>query len=455
MTVSSSQAGADGSSGKEPAASTLPARGGSLWVLERADNLLGEVAAAMWLSVASVWRIPRAAVARDSMDRLEALVAGRRALPPRLSLLVASIASPLLLSWLLKDMPAMGTLLDRLATTSPENWLMVAAPALVSLWLTVIALGGLLRRAAGAGSKEPSSVLMQVTSGVTILSCLGIFALIRSEAYLDAVRRGLPDLVILTGFCMLMAFLAVAGARCAQQMTASSGCSRWRRRVVLFVVGPLAFVSSAVVALIVTYWLLQVQVLVTQVINEGELGEPPGNPSALSPTCYAMAESVVCQVLLSARSDLAIGVIQRVDIEWRAVTLSGKSTKVSLQQEASQILQLAPRVEPGGFWILRAKEPLPFAFQIATPDACRLYEQVSNFRRGVEPIPGLLPPLVEVEVAFTIYWGPGFGLVRRKDAAVWLQARTEFDPNPRLFGGTLDLSSFFDTELASLCEKRQ
>jgi hypothetical protein len=454
MTESSSQAGADGASGKEPAASTLPTRGGSLWVLERADNLLGEVAAAMWLSVASVWRIPRAAVARDSMDRLEALVAGRRVLPPRLSLLVASIASPLLLSWVAKGMPATGALLERLATTSPENWLVVAAPALVSLWLAVIALGALLHRAAGAGSLEPSSVLMQVISGVTILSCLGIFVVIYSETYLGTVRRGLPDLVILTGFWMLMAFLAVAGVRCAQQMTASSGCSRWRRRVVLVVVGPLAFVSAAVVAPIATYWLLQVQGLVTRVITEGALGEPPSNPSALSPTCYAMDESVVCQVLLSTRSDLALGAIQQVDIEWHDVR--GRSAKVSLRPQASQILQLAPRVEPGGFWILRAKEPLPFAFQIATPDACRLHEQIADFRRRVEPMPGL-PPLVDVQVTFTISWRPGFGLVPRKDAAVlYLHARTEeWDPNTSVFDRTAVLVDFFDTGFASLCEKRQ
>src|SRR5258706_16253030 len=93
----------DGSGEKERAAPTLPARKESLWILEQADNLLGEIAAAMWLSVASVWRIPRAAMARDSMDRLEVLIVRRQALPPRLSLLVASIASVLLLAFLLPE----------------------------------------------------------------------------------------------------------------------------------------------------------------------------------------------------------------------------------------------------------------------------------------------------------------------------------------------------------------
>jgi hypothetical protein len=90
----------DGSGEKERAAPALSARKESLWLLEKADNLLGEIGSAMWLSVASVWRVPRAAVTRDSKDRLEALVARRQALPPRLNLLVASIASVLLLACL-------------------------------------------------------------------------------------------------------------------------------------------------------------------------------------------------------------------------------------------------------------------------------------------------------------------------------------------------------------------
>src|SRR5262249_52755469 len=160
------------------------------------------------------------------------------------------------------------------------------------------------------------------------------------------------------GFWLTMALLAVAGARCAQQMTASSDGSPWRRSLVLFVVGPLAFASTELVALTGTYWLFQVQASVVRMFEEGV---PPSNPSAISPTCYAMAGSIVCQVLLSAPSDLAIGGIRQVDIEWRDLTRRGQYRKVSLLQQAAQIVQLAPRAEPGTFWILRAKEPLPFA----------------------------------------------------------------------------------------------
>ena len=111
-----------------------------------------------------------------------------------------------------------------------------------------------------------------------------------------------------------------------------------------------------------------------------------------------------------------------------------------MQREASQIVQLAPRAEPGSFWILHAKEPLPFAFQIATPDACRLYQQIAAFKQRVEPIPG--SPLRPLEVRFTIYWEPGFGLVPRKDAAASIEAWTdEFS------------DSQFDTELTKLCNE--
>lgn len=429
----------DGSGEKERAAPTLPAaRKESLWMLEKADNLLGEIGTAMWLSVASVWRVPRAAVARNSMDRLEALVVRRQALPPRLSLLVASIASVLLLAFLLPERTAhisADTLLSWLATTSPENWLVAGAPALISIWLTVIILGRVVRQAAGASSDDPTGLLMQVTSGVMILSCLGILAVGLGEARLNAVRHGLPDILIITGFWLMMTLLVVAGARCAQQMMAL-GCSLWRR-VVLFAIGPLAFVSSVLITLIATYWLLQAQALGARLIDEGK---PPTGPSTFSPTCYVMAGSAVCQVLLSARSDLAIGVIRQVDIEWRDLQRSGAFTKVSLLREASQIVQLAPRAEPGGFWTLHAKEFLPFAFQIATPDACRLYQQIAAFKQHVKPIPGSPPrPL---EVRFKIYWQPGFGLVPRKDAALSIEVWTDEFSDPQ-----------FDTELARLCDE--
>jgi hypothetical protein len=110
---------ANRSSSKEPAGSTLPEHKNRLWVLERADDLLGEIAAALRLSIASVWRIPRAAVARNNVERLETLVVSRQALPPRLNLLIASIASALLLAPLLPERtphPALDKLLRSVAT---------------------------------------------------------------------------------------------------------------------------------------------------------------------------------------------------------------------------------------------------------------------------------------------------------------------------------------------------
>jgi hypothetical protein len=417
-----------------------PPRKESVWVLEQADNLLGDIAKAIWLSVASVWRIPRAAMARYSMDRLEVLVVRRQILPPRLSLLVASIASVLLLAFLLPERTAhltTDTLLSYLATTSPGSLLLAAAPALISLWLTVLALSRLLHLAAGAVSRDPADVLMQVASGVVILSCLGIMAIGLVEARLNAVMRGLPDLAIITGFWLMMLLLAVAGVKCVQQMTASSACSSVRRRVVLFVGGPLAFVSSVLIALVATYWLLQAQALGARMVDEGK---PPSAPSALAPTCYVMAGSVVCQVLLSARSDLAIGLIRQVDIKWRDLQRSGQSTKISLLQQSSQIVQLTPHAEPGGFWTLRAKEPSPFAFQIPAADACRLHLQIAAFKRRVEPIPGVPPRSLLVQ--FTIYWQPGFGLLSRKDAGFSPEAWTnEFE------------DSTFETGLATLCSE--
>ena len=438
MTKLGPQTGVGEPSDERSESSKSPERNESLWVLDRADNLLREVAAALWLSIASVWRIPRAAVARDSMNRLQALVANRQALPPRLGLLVASITSALFLAPLLPMRTphiTLSALLHELATASPENWLLVALPALISLWLTTIILGRLLRKLAGVGSNEPTGALMQVASVVVILSCLGSLAVLNTEALLSSLRRGLPDILIITGFWLMMAFPAVAGFRCAPQLMASSACPGWRRGFV-FVVAPLVFVSTVLGSLVGTYWLLQAEALVRQAIDRPR-PEPFSFLTADSPTCYAIAESVVCQVLLSADSDFAIGGIRQVDLEWRDLTRRGKFTMVSLRPEVSQVVQLAPRTEPGGFWILRAKEPFPFAFQIATADACQLLEQIGDFQRRTPQIPGAsAKPL---EFRFTLCWRPGFALVAREDAAKSFVITTEAFADPGFYNALTGL----------------
>lgn len=389
-----------------------PARKETLWVLERADSLIGEIALTVWLSVASIWRVPHAAIARNSMVQLEALVASRKILPPRMSLLVASIASALFLAWILPERTLHQTAHDtvgRLASVSPENWLAVAAPALVSLWMTAIAFASLLSRAAGVGAPEPHTTLMQTTSSMATLSCLGALSVLHGEYWLRPLRPGLDDLLALSGFWLMILYLGLAGWTCARQMCVASGCANWRRRAML-VLGPLGFISSALVALVATYWLVQAQALVADTMNRGE---PPGYPQARSPSCFASDDAMVCQALLTARTDLAIGALQRIDIEWRDLTRSGQFKKFL---PVSQVAQLNPRVELGGFWTLRAKEPMPLAFRIAKGDACRLRTEVAAFRQRVMPTEeGQRPRL---ELLFTIQWRPGYGLVKRDDAAL-------------------------------------
>lgn len=437
-TKTSSHPGEDNRSASEDArVSSPPPPKSGLWILDRADALIGEIALAVWLVIASIWRIPRAVIASDSIVRLENLIAARQILPPRMNLLVASIASALFLAWQLPERTphqSTNSLLDRLTTTSPENWLIVAAPALISLWITVNFLAHVLRRAAGPGSTESTTLLMEATSSMAILSCIGTIAIFVWETNIKSLMSGLPDLLINAGFLLMIVFLAVAGWRCAQQTAVPPPCLVRRRRLVLFL-GPLTFISSSWIALTATYWLLQAQASASRAMSQGE---PPGYPIAFSPSCYTTDVFLVCEALLATRSDLAVGALQQVDVEWRDLTRSGAFKEVSLFQQKSQVVQTAPRVDPGGFWMLHAKEPLPFAFQVPKPDACRLNEQIVAFRQRVEPLPGTHPQ--PLEVRFRAYWGRGFGLVRRNDAAVWDPAVTaEFaDPN-------------FDSALAALC----
>jgi len=136
--------------------------------------------------------------------------------------------------------------------------------------------------------------------------------------------------------------------------------------------------------------------------------------------CYDIDAALACQALLVAppgsRSDLAIGPLQEVVIEWRDLSRQGQFRGVALLRAKSQVLQSTPRVEPGGFWILRAKEPVPFVFQVSTTDACQLQKDIEAFRQRVKPMEGRKTQPVEVKVS--VRWSPGFALAERSDAAL-------------------------------------
>jgi hypothetical protein len=74
---------------------SAPTRKEKLWVLDRADDLFGEVANALWLAIASSWRVPIALCQPSGLERIKILVNDRRILPPRVGMLVAALASAL------------------------------------------------------------------------------------------------------------------------------------------------------------------------------------------------------------------------------------------------------------------------------------------------------------------------------------------------------------------------
>ncbi|MCC5619610.1 hypothetical protein LC605_32105, partial [Nostoc sp. CHAB 5836] len=113
---------------------SAPARQEKLWVIERADDLFGEVANALWLAIASSWRVPIALCRANGLEYIKELVNSRRILPPRVGMLVAALASALMMVMLVAGgMSSATSMAGRLASASPEAWLAVAAPALLSL----------------------------------------------------------------------------------------------------------------------------------------------------------------------------------------------------------------------------------------------------------------------------------------------------------------------------------
>jgi hypothetical protein len=198
-----------------------------LWVLEKADSLSGEIAQAPWLIVASIWRLPIALLKRDSLNGLEAGVAGRRILPPRITMLTAALASALFLSFLLDTSP--NDAIAKLSSASPEAWIAVAAPALISLWLVLLLTGEILRIVAGRESPDPQPSLTQAVSSVAILSCIGTLAIGLSEPWMNSIRKGLPDELIMVGLACTGLYLGYTGWNTARQVAAELRGTEVRR----------------------------------------------------------------------------------------------------------------------------------------------------------------------------------------------------------------------------------
>jgi hypothetical protein len=407
----------------------------SLWLLERADNLLHEIAAAVWLSLASMWRIPMASVRKDSIVRMEALIAERRILPPRLAMLIASITTALLMAWVLPPRIAhqtAGNLMSKLTSASPENWLLVAAPALISLWLTVVVCGALLRVAAGWKLTRATDLLMHVVAASLLLNCAVSYALFWWDWDISAWRAGLTDDLFLYGRRLLTVFLCVAGVRCASQLSDANGHTAWRR-LLLFILSPLIFAAAANLAIVATYWATQGNALVLKTMATGRL---PEMAPAMSPKCTAEGGAVICQVLLLSTETIAVGTLRQIDFNWQSK--GGGTEKVELFSHLSQVTQLSPSAPAGGFWPLRANELQPFSFQIATADACRLSADIESEKKSLEQRDGITPE--PVTVYLWLYWRTGFALQPREDAAVIFETVTEQFADPK-----------FDEGLAQLC----
>lgn len=418
----------------EPAPEPKP----SLWVLERADSLIREIVQAIWLSFASIWRVPRAIVAPNSITRLQALMADRKILPPRMNLFLASVVSALFLAWILPERTnhqAAGDLLTQLGTASAENWLLVAAPALVSLLVTIMSVGRLLGWIGHGSPTESTAALMYAVSSIAIAACIASALVLVYDGTLSSWIRGLSDLLIYAGFLVILAALAFAGWRCARQMLPASSRAGWRKGI-LVVVAPLAFVASWLIALVGTYWLVQAQALIGEALRPKEVA---GNPHILSPSCDVTQKSLTCQALLTTESDSAIGTLQRVEIDWRDLTRSGQSTTKTFLPSKSQVTQLTPRVDTGVFWILRKADPLPLAFQVSASDTCQLYGDILAERRTLPEISSR--DSSSLELSFSVYWKPGFGLGARKDAAI---------PSPNARGDSV--TGDLDTMLAAACK---
>ncbi|KQV49457.1 hypothetical protein ASC95_17835 [Pelomonas sp. Root1217] len=403
-------------------------------MLERADDLFGEVANALWLVVATSWRVPIALCRATGLERIKELVNSRLILPPRVGMLVAALASALMMVMLVAGgMNSATSMAGKLASASPEAWLAVAAPALLSLWLTMSAGGLLLRLLIGADWQRAQTGLTQAVVSVALACNVGMLGLGIGESWLKTLREGLPDTLLLTAAALAALFLAYVGWNCSRQVTA--GLPRWRRAMAQMLF-PALFLGAAVISLIGTYWFVKGREALDKAMNEPP---PPGYVHASSSQCVFTAEHLLCTALLSSTTDLSLTAASELKLAWNDPSRSGSFTPFGAPTESLLKSLTAPVVDLGKFWTLRAKEPQPLSILLDRKTICGLRDAVLASRQRLDPIDiSRANIVIEIEV----HWLAGYGLVVRDDAGLTL-------PDVRLEYG----SSYFERELEKFCVK--
>jgi hypothetical protein len=411
-------------------ATETPAKTESLWLLDRADELMRAIALTAWLSVASVFRLARALLARDSIARIAALLANRRILPPTFGLLVAAVVSSITFGYIRISTYTPLDLLSKLSSASAENWLLVAGPGLVSLWFTAFVLGRVLSAVSDRHAVDASALLMHAMSTFTIIGCV-----IRatSEWVMDFAYEFAYGLLLvayplfLTLFLLLGATLAIVGWRAGQQVISRSSATRWRRFLLVYLLAPFAFVAAVPAAFTMQGWLSAVVIptFAEKLKLPVEVFDP--HLHAYGHECYGVGDSFVCQLVLASAHDVIVGSLDKVVLEIRNTQHPEVEKEVVLLASLDQVEQRSPRVEVGTFWKLQGKEATAVAFQIPKEHACRLLERDAETSVGAR----------FNRISFRVAWYPGIGSLR--------------NPSKRFYTSSDAVSEAFLAELPDVC----
>jgi hypothetical protein len=378
----------------------------NLWALEKADTFIGDIALALWLAIASIWRGPLVLLKRDSISRLDNIIALRRILPPRLNLFMAAIVSALFMSFVLpKRIPhsSLSETIEALNSTSSEKWIIVAAPALISLWVVVALLSSIFRFAVGRQSRDPQAYIAETISSVTIIICISLVTIIVLEPWMETIGVvGIFTYVVELLTMITAAYLLYAGWNCATQISGCLNSSLYRAFVVIFI-GPIGFVIAAIAAMVGIYWIVTAQATVFDALSK--IGRPQSGIAVRSSTCFVAKENLICQGLMTIDSDAAVGATKYVEIGWRDPRRSDDFEAIALAP-SSQTLVLTPNVHLGAYWTFRSKEPSPISLQIDKSDVCSFYSTLETHRRDQPP---------QIELSITVAWYPGYALASREN----------------------------------------
>jgi len=391
----------------------------ALWVIQKPDELVAGSLHALRLAITSGPKMIAAVVLRNSVRKLDDLHRANSMLPEGLLLLVGGLATAFAADTLesfdsdnwAASLRRMAGLAHRLTGGSLQDWLAIAAPALLALWVSLSCATPLLRWAFGREAPAGGRLMLATISAVAVLTGALLSTAAFGEALLNSLSETPDPNSMLEGAVGLLILLALAalllvpfaGFRFAQQASAHLGARRW---LDLVVVGPGMFVLVAAAPM---YLYLNAQHWANSSgrwMATTRASEEDNFVTGLRPQCYAVADRVHCQMLLmsTAAYPLVLTAVRHAQLRFKDAKFN-QGVKVKFDAD---VQQLSPSTGSATLWRLDPNVPLPLVVSLPKDRFCEQLALQRADKAGVSKLR---------DFDLNLLTGPGYQLTTNGDFA--------------------------------------